>query len=294
MYDNRQCITISGYVLPEELLQYPNSPTAHRHLVAFELYASGWFGILNFKKDVVTSQLDCVQLVDAIHSYVKGYMMEGHMVRQFPLNPEKTVKILEGYLKLRPADTLAEYLNLILTVFIRKVGDDYKDSKQELRTFAEFAHKLEPCKDVSTEKLILSSVYYRLGSKYYITGQKERAEEAFENLYDLDNSNLDAVYALASVIIYTDPERARKLLEYFLDKAPICHEKYPNAYYLMGSYYMKLKNTALMRKYYFLGEGAEEKRLPSNTSADYFSVKKTLKAVLDISNLKKTSELALD
>lgn len=173
--------------------KFPDSPTAQRHKKALFLYFNGYAIIENYKKHSVKSEADCDEVGEGFQLYVQGYILESHMKKQFLLQPS-VLQLLEQYRARRPNDYLSEYLYLIMKIDTYLDKGDYTYSKFELRTLEELAHKLEPFKTVSTEKSILSSVYYRLGARYHTTSQFARSEDSFKKLYALDTNDIDAIH----------------------------------------------------------------------------------------------------
>ncbi|XP_060606563.1 uncharacterized protein LOC132758873 [Ruditapes philippinarum] len=98
-----------GYVIPELLLQYPDSPTAKYTLEAYGHYLYAFDILWSYKKPRVLLQSDCDYLEPGLHHFIEGFMMAQYMLQQFPMVPSFT-DLVEDYLKLRPNDILVEYI----------------------------------------------------------------------------------------------------------------------------------------------------------------------------------------
>lgn len=146
----------------------------------------------------------------------------------------------------------------------------------------------------------LHVLYYHMASIYTITEATGKAAEAFESslkccpsYYDAKRGlgyNLMTLYSSKTVECHQDvpeempPNKPRpcnremskydswtaeklrdtavKVLEEYLVEAPQCAKNYPNACYYLAWGALMDKNMSEFRKYYELGQDAEEKRLP--------------------------------
>jgi tetratricopeptide (TPR) repeat protein len=241
------------------------------------------FDILwSYKKPRVLLQSDCDYLEPGLHHFIEGFMMAQYMLQQFPMVPSFK-DLVEDYLKLRPNDILVEYIYVKALVTEKsKSLPDYERCKEIIRAFEKFVHKLLPYKHQNTAKRILIDSYYMLGANYTSTDQYERALDAFEKCYALDETNIAAIYSVAFHNKNKDPEKALQLCNKYLDMAPQCDEKFPNVHYVMGYIYAcHLKNIELAKKHYHLGKKAETYRLPFNPPTD-FNPKSFLESLLPL------------
>ncbi|XP_053378945.1 uncharacterized protein LOC123526441 [Mercenaria mercenaria] len=276
-----------GKVTPELLMQFPDSPTAKQTMVALNHYIFACNILWSYTKPRVLVQSDCDFLEPGLHHYMEGYMIAMYMSQQFP--PPPTIEILvEDYLRLRPNDSLVEYFHVSIIVAMRaSTKSDFESCKEMIRAREMFVHKLFPYKNVETVKRILIDSYYNLGAKYTSTDQDERALDAFEKCYALDETNIGALYSVAFHYKEKDPEKAIKLCEKYLGMAPKCDEKYPNIHYVMGYIYaIQFKNIDLAKKYYDLGMEAENYRLPFNPPTD-FGPKTFLESIVPLAGVKR-------
>jgi tetratricopeptide (TPR) repeat protein len=242
------------------------------------------FSILwSYSKPRVLLQSDCDFIQPGLHHFIEGYMIAQYMRQQFPL-PQSFTDWVEDYLKLRPNDILVEYIHVKAIVdWKTQTLSDYEHCKETIRALEIFVHKLQPyAKNQDTAKRILIDSYYVLGARYTTTDQYERALDAFENCYALDETNIAAIYSVAFHHNYKDPEKALQFCNKYLEMAPKCDEKFPNVHYLMGYIYAcHFKNINLAKKSYLLGKEAETYRLPFNTPTD-FDPKSFLESIMPL------------
>jgi tetratricopeptide (TPR) repeat protein len=233
-------------------------------------------------KPRVLLQSDCDYLQPGLHHFIEGYMTADYMLQQFHLPPSFTY-LVEDYLQLRPNDILVEYIYVNVVVALKtKELPDYERCKETIRALEIFVHKLLPYEHEETAKRILIDSYYVLGAKYTSTDQNERALDAFEKCYALDETNIGAIYSVAFHYQAQFPEKALMLCNKYLDIAPKCDEKFPHVHYVMGFIYAcHFKNIKLAKKYYLLGKKAETYRLPFNPTAD-FSAKSILESIMPL------------
>ena len=145
----------------------------------------------------------------------------------------------------------------------------------------------------------LHVLYYRMGAIYTVQETSEEAAEAFENslkccssYYDSKRGlgfNLMDLYIAKTTKCHQDVteevpsnkrkpinrqrskyaswtveqlrDTAEKVLKEYLEEAPQCEKNYPNACYYLADLYLEA-NTSELRKYFEMGQDAEEKRLP--------------------------------
>ena len=145
----------------------------------------------------------------------------------------------------------------------------------------------------------LHVLYYHMASIYTIQKTTEEATKAFESslkccpsYYDAKRGlgyNLMALYRSKTSTVECHQDAAEKLpfnrpracgmskydswtaeqlrdtavkvLQEYLEEAPQCDKNYPNACYYLADLYLEA-NTSELRKYFEMGQDAEEKRLP--------------------------------
>ncbi|XP_052805190.1 uncharacterized protein LOC128234751 [Mya arenaria] len=249
---------------------FADSVVANRYLIAFDYFFMGWTTLLNYPKTSVDNENDCKQIMDGIHNYACGAILVGHMASQFPLSGS-IIDIFTNYLRVCPNDFLAEFLKLKCELS-RSIGDedvdsskDYAATKTNIRSLELFAHKLETYKDVDMGKCTLIDTYLKLASLYAVSDQSERSRYLFQLCHDLDPANVEAMYGIAYHCWRTDPEKAKEHLTKFIDTAHIHQDHSPQVRYLLGIIHRVFgNNVSLARKYYALGEEAENKILPFN------------------------------
>lgn len=253
---------------PAMFTAYPDSPTAQRYMEAFDFFLYGWLILKDYNKDVVDNENDCDFLQPAFHAYSYGEMTEQHLFSQFQ-PPENTSNLINQYLKLRSRDVLTQYFKTIL-VFNPNLSkyksenfSDFDFQKTKIVTGEEFIHQRLSYADLSgVDRSMLKSLYYQLGAVYVTTFQVKRALDSFQKCYDLDKTNVSALYGIACQYRKKDPERAIKLLLQFIDRAPDCDKQYPNAHYQLAHLYLEhYKNDQEAMRYCNLAERAEKKRL---------------------------------
>lgn len=264
--------SVSGLVVPEVLASYPESPTAQAALKAYNSFRYGWEIIINFikmsdKQNIcVQSRDDCKMLRPAFHSYLLGLIEADHMAKQFPIPGSRS--LLTSYLNLCPDDALAEYLNFYMhDVFAASVDGkpSYQTDSYKIRWLENFIGKLCKLKRTETTQTLLQSAYYRLGAQFFVTHQENRALDSFQKCLDLDPSSLPALYAVGFTGRNINHKKSLERLQTFVERAPRCDEKYPNALYTIGLIYFNHYNDNNMAKlYYRKGKAAEQHRLPFN------------------------------
>lgn len=253
---------------PPMFCAYPDSPTAQRYMKAFNFFIYGWNILQNYHKDVVENEIDCDFLQPAFHAYSYGEMTEQHLFSQFQ-PPENTTNLINQYLKLRPRDVLTEFCKAILVFnpdlskYKSENFSDFDFQKTQIVTGEEFIHKRLPYVDLSeVDRAMLISLYYQLGAIYVTTLQQKRALDSFQKCYDLDKTNVSAVYGIAYQYMEKDPDRAISLFLQYTDRAPDCDKQYPNAHYNLALLYLiHYKNKQEAMRYCNLAEKAEKKRL---------------------------------
>ena len=151
-------------------------------------------------------------------------------------------------------------------------------------------------------------LYYHMAAIYTIAGATEEAAEGFENSLKCCASNYDAKRALGYNLCrlfcskrsegrqvpteFRSQSKQRKphdrkiskydtwtakkvrdtgvkLLQEYLAEAPRCSKNYPNACYYLANFALLDDNMNELRKYYELGQDAEEKRLPFFNPVDF-------------------------
>lgn len=86
--------------------------------------------------------------------------------------------------------------------------------------------------------------------------------DSFQKCLDLDKTDVDALYGVAYQYMKRDPVKAIQLYSDFINKAPECDKKYPNALYMLASlYWTHYNNIPEALRYCQLAEEAEKKRL---------------------------------
>lgn len=253
---------------PAMFCTYPDSPTAQRYMEAFNFFLYGWNILENYHKDVVETENDCDFLQPAFHAYSYGEMTEQHLFSQFQ-PPENTKILINQYLKLRPQDVLTEFCKAILVFnpdlskYKSEKFSDFDFQKTKIVTGEEFIHQRLPYADLSdVDRAMLISLYYQLGAIYVTTFQPKRALDSFQKCYELDKTNVSALYGIAYQYMEKDPERAIRLFLQYIDRAPECDKQYPNAHYQLALLYLThYKNKQEAMRYCNLAERAEKKRL---------------------------------
>ncbi|CAG2199359.1 unnamed protein product [Mytilus edulis] len=221
---------------------------------------------------------DCECLQPAFHGYAKANLCEGHLYDTFRPN-QKTVDLIDEYLKLLPNDILTEYFKTIL--IHKEQPSDYKSQsgyssgkhlKKLIKMNEQFALKVSKKKPQSIiQRDILIDIHFLLGSLYSITDQEVRALDSFQKSYDLDNSNLDSLYGVAFYHFYRKTDNAESLLKKYLQLAPECDRRYYDAYYTLGLFHLKRENIKQATEYFYKGVAAEEKQLPCLPARDTYS-----------------------
>lgn len=255
-------------LIPPMFAAYPDSPTAQRYMEAFNFFFYGWEVLRKYPKDIVESEEDCDILQPAFHAYSYGDMCEQHLFSQFR-PPEDTTTLINQYLKFRPNDILVEYFKVAfvlkpdVTMYISANFSDFDFQKKIIVTGEEFIHRRQPHAEFSeVDRHMLKSLYYHLGAVYVTTNQEKRALDSFQKCYDLDKTNVSALYGIAHQYFIRDPEKAITLFQQYIDRAPVCDKQYPNAHYMLAFLYIQhYKNRKEAFKYCDLAEKAEEKRL---------------------------------
>ncbi|XP_052088577.1 uncharacterized protein LOC127725561 [Mytilus californianus] len=250
--------------------QYPDSPTANRYITAWNHFSVASQIFQGYKKDKVEDLKDCEILCTAFENIVHGYIYENSMFEPFR-PPENTLSLIEQYLRFRPNDIFAEYVKVIIRVRAaynpeqgkNKLLSDFESAKLRIKTSEMFASKLSLNIDSHPfQRRILSDVFYHLGANYVSTSQPERALDSFQKSYDLDDTNVGALYGIAYNYTESDPTKAIKLLLQYISLAPKCNDKYPNAYYMIASACVVKGNIQEAFRYCSLAEDAEKERLP--------------------------------
>lgn len=258
----------TAIMTPAMFSAYPHSPTAQRYLKAFKFFMNGWIILQNYRKNVVETEVDCDYLKPAFHAYSYGEMTEQHLVSQFQ-PPDYTTVLIDQYLKFRPSDIFAEYCKVMLVHHPNlnkkksKNFSDFEFQKNLIVTGEKFIHKRSQYVDFSeVDRSMLKSLYYKLGSIYITTSQGKRALNSFQKSYDLDKSNVLALYGIAFQCMEIDPDKAISLFLQFIDRAPKCAKQYPNAHYQLAFLYLThYKNFQEGMRYCDLAEKAEKWRL---------------------------------
>ncbi|CAG2222176.1 unnamed protein product [Mytilus edulis] len=203
---------------------YPQSPTAQQYFKAFKYFFKGWFILHKYSKSVVESEEDCEFLKPAFHAYSNGEMTEHHLFSQFQ-PPDNTPVIIDQYLKLRPSDIFAKYCKVILVHhpnLNKKKCEHFSDfefQKNLIVTGEKFIHKRSPYVHFSeVDKSMVKSLYYKLGAIYVTTSQGKRALNSFQKSYDLDKTNVSALYGIAFQCMEIDPDKAISLFLQFIDQ----------------------------------------------------------------------------
>ncbi|CAG2203693.1 unnamed protein product [Mytilus edulis] len=249
--------------------KYPNSPTANKYITAWNHFSLASQILQGYKKDKVEDLKDCEILCTAFENIVYGYIYVNSMFEPFR-PPENTGSLIEQYLRFRPNDIFAEYVKVIILVRAaynpeqekNKLLSDFESAKLRIKTSEMFASKLSLNIDSHPfQRRILSDVYDHLGANYVSTCQPERALDSFQKSYDSDHTNFGALYGIAYNYTETDPTQAIKLLLQYINLAPKCDDKYPNAYYLIASAYIMHGNIREAFRYCSLAEDAEKERL---------------------------------
>ena len=123
------------------------------------------------------------------------------------------------------------------------------------------ADRIRHLAEMKAERMVLIDTHYLLSSMYVVTDQEERALDSIKKCYELDTSNIDAMYLLG--YLDTDLKAGIAMLHRYLDAAPKCDQKYPNACYQLGiNYFSQYQNMDEAIKFYHLGLKAEDHRLP--------------------------------
>lgn len=239
------------------------SPTAKCHLQVFQNYMFGCKKLYEYGKENIETEKDCDFLQEAFKYYAWAHMVETIMYDQFH-PPANTFALLEEYIKRRPNDVFARYFRVAMIFQKRSPGvlkiEAIKEKIIEAELLVESIRHLSGIKE---ERMILISTLYLLGSMYSVTNQTERALDSFQKSLDLDPSYLPALYGVAMNKMESDVDGAIKLLHKYLDIAPRCDKKYPNALYQLGAcYFMRYQNVQEAHKYYRKGLRAEKERLP--------------------------------
>lgn len=250
--------------------QYPNSPTAVNFSRAlFHLTLASKI-LEGYKKDRVDDTKDCDALCPAFENIVQGFLFENSMFE--PCRPPViTSDLADQYLRLRPKDICAEYVQIIIlmrTPFNPEKGgntllSDFESAKLRIKTLEKFASKLSQNLDTHPfKRQVLTNVYYYLGAIYVSTSQNERALDSFKKCYHLDNTHFSSLYGIAYQHIDSDPAKAIKLFLKYTCMAPECDSQYPNAYYMIASAYCNQNNLEEAFRYCSLAEDVEKIRLP--------------------------------
>jgi tetratricopeptide (TPR) repeat protein len=179
-----------------------------------------------------------------------------------------TSNLVDQYLKLKPDDFMVEYLKVLFGLTCspsdheKSLFSDYERNKLVIRTGEIFAHKLKSSKIRTSErKKVLSELYYYLGSRYVASCQIERALNSFQKSFDHERSNYCALYGIAYCYMKSEPEKAKTLFYQYLEMAPSCDKKFPNAYYMLATLFVETNIDEALR-YCALAEKAENERLP--------------------------------
>lgn len=267
---HRGILNCGTFILtPAMFSAYPQSPTAQRYLKAFTFFSNGRIILQKYSKSVVESDDDCAFLKPAFHAYAYGEMTEQHLVSQFQ-PPDKTTVLIDQYLKLRPRGIFAEYCKVILVHHSNhnkekcKHYSDFEFHKKLIITGEQFIHKRLPFVDFSdVDRSILKSLYYKLGAIYVTTSQTKRALDSFQKCYDLDKTNVLALYGIAFQYMKIDTDKAITLFLQYIDRAPGCAKQYPNAHYQLAYLYLyDYNNLQEGMRYCDLAEKAEKRSLP--------------------------------
>ncbi|XP_063402246.1 uncharacterized protein LOC134686507 [Mytilus trossulus] len=252
------------------ILQFPNSPTAKNYVKAVNHFILVSEILKGYTKDRVEDLKDCEFLFPAFENIVQGFITENSTFEACQ-PPENTLCLAEQYLMLRPNDIFAEYVKVIILQRAsynpqnvkKNLLSDFESAKLRIKTSEIFASKLRLKMDSHPfQRRILGNVYYHLGANYVCTGQPERALDSFQKTYDLDHTNLDALYGIAYHYIDLDQTKAIRLFLQYINEAPKCDKKYPNAYYLIAYTFHLQGNIHEAIRHCSLAEEAEKKRLP--------------------------------
>lgn len=239
------------------------SPTAQKSMQAFENFHIGFFTLLTFGKQSIETDEDCDYLKPAFQAYSWAYMVLNIMYAQF-YPPSNVFALLEQYIARRPNDIWAQYFKVCMIFNKQRPGvAKYEAIKEKIVAAELLAEKIRHLSAIRDERMVLISTYYLLGSMYSVTDQSERSLDSFQKCLDLDPTNIDAIYGLACQKKENDLDEAIKLYHRYLDIAPKCDKKYPNAFYQLGICYLsRYGNQQEALKYYRQGLKAEESRLP--------------------------------
>jgi tetratricopeptide (TPR) repeat protein len=248
------------------LVKYQHSITTQHFMKAIEEYETGSNLLQNYKKKSVDTEGDCDYLKPAFENYVNGHMHENSFFGNFI--SKDTYNLVKQYLKLKPDDFMVEYLKVLFGLTYspsdheKSLLSDYEGNKLVIRTGELFAHKLKSSKIRTSErKKVLSELYYYLGSRYVASCQIERALNSFQKSFDHERSNYCALYGIAYCYMKSEPEKAKTLFYQYLEMAPSCDKKFPNAYYMLATLFVETNIDEALR-YCALAEKAENERLP--------------------------------
>ncbi|VDH97937.1 Hypothetical predicted protein [Mytilus galloprovincialis] len=259
---------------------YPKSPTACVYKKAFELFFDAQEILYTYKKEKVETNEDCECLKSAFHGFARANLCEAHLSATFCL-PANILDLIDQYLKIRPNDILVEYFRTAIIFsehpFVSKCKNGYssvKHLKQLIIMHEELAFKVNKTKpQPEIHRDLLIHLYFLLGSLYSNTDQEVRALDSFQKSYDIDNSNLDSLYAVAFYKYFTKSDKAESMLKKYLQLASQCHKRYYDAFYTLALIELDKENIELAKKYYYKGVAAEKKQLPCLPAWDTFSRK---------------------
>lgn len=284
-------LSAHGSYTEEMFLPYVStSPTAQYHLEMYRNYRYGCMKLYEFEKQAIETESDCDFLKEAFQAYAWAHMAETIMYQQFH-PPPNTFRLLEEYLKRRPNDVFARYFRVAMIFHEPNPGVPKLEAfKRKIIEGEMLVESIRHLSSVKEERMVLISTYYLLGSMYKVTAQTERALDSFQKSLDLDPANIASIYGVAiNLIDSSDFDGAIKLLHRYLDLAPRCDKKYPNALYQLGQcYILKYQNCQEALKYYKEGLKAEAERLPfiEKSHAD-IPAKSTLETLSKVWKMKK-------
>jgi len=150
-----------------------------------------------------------------------------------------------------------------LHVLFYFLGTIYFTGKYYYKAAEAYENSLKFCPSYFASKRGLGCSLMLLYMAKLVTKHEESTQSVpMESILDPPKASDRVVFQHASWTTEKLRGTAVKVLEEYLKEAPPCHKSYPHVYYYLAQSSLLGGNTTEFRKYYELGQDAEEKRLP--------------------------------
>ncbi|MCL2155520.1 MAG: hypothetical protein FWH53_07650 [Leptospirales bacterium] len=167
--------------------------------------------IYTLKNDLASAEQYAKQSIEKDNSFFPPYSILYNIMMNRNEYKESAA-LIEKYLAVDPDEPYALYL---LGVHYYKYLNDSNMS------LAYFEREINASKSRDTAAFYLENSYYNIGYIYYTDNQFVKSFHYFTKAYDLNDSNISAIYMLAlSAFGYSDIVNAEKYADMYLTKAP--------------------------------------------------------------------------